>query len=116
MQDAISPREFAHPYAHFPSVILEAETAKEEEKTPKPEDISGIGGGASVDTMSKPPEEQILFVESKYCTICNIEQPLRCKHCRDCESCVTTYDHHCPWLGNCVGEKNRSYYFWYLVF
>ena len=73
MQDAFSPRDFAHPYARFPSIILEAETAKEEEKTPKPEDLSGLGQGASADTLSKPPEEQILFVESKYCTICNIE-------------------------------------------
>ncbi len=29
------------------------------------------------------------------------------KHCHDCGKCVGTYDHHCLWLSNCVGEKNR---------
>lgn len=27
-------------------------------------------------------DEIILFIEYKYCTVCNVEQPLRCKHCR----------------------------------
>lgn len=52
-------------------------------------------------------EGMVLYVEYKYCTICHIEQPLRCKHCKSCDHCVATYDHHCPWIGNCVGERNR---------
>lgn len=36
----------------------------------------------------------MLFVEQKLCTVCNIEQPLRTKHCRSCKKCVGTYDHH----------------------
>jgi palmitoyltransferase len=59
-------------------------------------------------------EEIILFVESKFCTICHIEQPLRCKHCKHCDHCVATFDHHCPWLGNCVGERNRFTFYIYL--
>ena len=27
-------------------------------------------------------EDVVLFIEYKYCTICHIEQPLRCKHCK----------------------------------
>jgi palmitoyltransferase len=27
---------------------------------------------------------------------------------------VSTYDHHCPWLGNCIGERNRKYFYAYL--
>ena len=26
-------------------------------------------------------DEDILFIEQKYCTVCNLEQPLRTKHC-----------------------------------
>lgn len=50
-------------------------------------------------------EPDMLMVEHKFCTQCNIEQPLRTKHCRSCKKCVSTYDHHCPWVGNCIGEK-----------
>ena len=42
--------------------------------------------------------------------------PIRSKHCRMCQKCVSTYDHHCPWLGNCVGERNRKNFYIYLWF
>ena len=61
-------------------------------------------------------DEIVLFVEYKYCTICHIEQPLRCKHCKNCDACVATHDHHCPWIGNCVGERNRFSFFWFIHF
>lgn len=57
-----------------------------------------------VDTKQQEEQETPLFVETKYCTVCNLEQPLRTKHCGTCKRCVTTYDHHCPWIGNCVAE------------
>jgi palmitoyltransferase len=61
-------------------------------------------------------DDVVLFIEYKYCTICHIEQPLRCKHCKTCDHCVATYDHHCPWIGNCVGERNRFRFFCFLFF
>jgi hypothetical protein len=59
-------------------------------------------------------EDVVLFIEYKYCTICHIEQPLRCKHCKNCDHCVATHDHHCPWIGNCVGERNRFWFYWFI--
>lgn len=52
----------------------------------------------------------------RYCNRCMFYQPLRTKHCRDCGRCVRTHDHHCPWIGTCVGEGNRAYFYWFLVF
>ncbi|KAL4471564.1 hypothetical protein ABPG74_008457 [Tetrahymena malaccensis] len=59
-----------------------------------------------------PNEAQ--FVEIRHCLSCHIEQKIRSKHCKICNRCVATYDHHCPWIGNCVGEKNRCNFWWFL--
>ncbi len=53
--------------------------------------------------------------DTLYCGICMINQPYRTKHCHECEKCVATHDHHCPWIANCVGEKNRHYFFTFLL-
>ncbi|VWU52151.1 palmitoyltransferase, putative, partial [Hepatocystis sp. ex Piliocolobus tephrosceles] len=39
---------------------------------------------------------------------------VRSRHCRLCKRCVRTYDHHCPWINNCVAENNRSLFLLYL--
>jgi len=51
----------------------------------------------------------------RYCKVCCMHQPLRTKHCRDCGRCIRTHDHHCPWVGTCIGEGNRCHFFWFLA-
>ncbi|KAG5415121.1 hypothetical protein BRARA_A02092 [Brassica rapa] len=48
------------------------------------------------------------------CGYCHVEQPPRAKHCHDCDRCVLQFDHHCVWLGTCVGQKNHSKFWWYI--
>ncbi|KAL7613967.1 protein S-acyltransferase 10 isoform X1 [Lactuca sativa] len=48
------------------------------------------------------------------CTFCNVVQPPRTKHCHDCEKCVLQFDHHCVWLGTCVGQGNHCRFWWYI--
>ncbi|KAL3376150.1 hypothetical protein AABB24_002874 [Solanum stoloniferum] len=48
------------------------------------------------------------------CTYCNIVQPPRAKHCHDCDKCILQFDHHCVWLGSCVGQGNHCWFWWYL--
>ncbi|KAI4314625.1 hypothetical protein L6164_027513 [Bauhinia variegata] len=48
------------------------------------------------------------------CPYCNVEQPPRAKHCHDCDKCVLQFDHHCVWLGNCIGQNNHCRFWWYL--
>lgn len=45
--------------------------------------------------------------EQEYCEKCHLPKLLRSKHCRVCGKCIRMYDHHCVWLGTCVGEKNQ---------
>ncbi|XP_019230912.1 PREDICTED: protein S-acyltransferase 10-like isoform X2 [Nicotiana attenuata] len=51
-------------------------------------------------------------VRSVTCTYCNIMQPPRAKHCHDCDKCVLQFDHHCVWLGTCVGQGNHCRFWW----
>uniref|UniRef100_A0ACB8F030 Uncharacterized protein n=1 Tax=Sphaerodactylus townsendi TaxID=933632 RepID=A0ACB8F030_9SAUR len=40
---------------------------------------------------------------------------MRAKHCQACQHCVRRYDHHCPWIENCVGERNHPLFVVYLA-
>ncbi|KAF7458809.1 DHHC zinc finger domain-containing protein [Cryptosporidium felis] len=51
-------------------------------------------------------------VRLRFCDYCRMYQPLRTKHCSSCERCIRTHDHHCPWLGVCIGEYNRCKFWW----
>lgn len=55
------------------------------------------------------------FFLPRYCMSCCLEQPVRAKHCNICKKCIHRYDHHCSWLGNCIGERNYFYYYIYLI-
>ncbi|XP_057820918.1 protein S-acyltransferase 10 isoform X1 [Cryptomeria japonica] len=51
---------------------------------------------------------------SSNCAYCHCWQPPRSKHCHDCEKCVLRFDHHCVWLGTCIGQGNHCKFWWYL--
>ncbi|KAM3910685.1 palmitoyltransferase ZDHHC12 isoform 2-T2 [Leptodactylus fuscus] len=54
-------------------------------------------------------------VRMRRCGYCLLK-PMRARHCKSCQHCVRRYDHHCPWIENCVGEKNHRVFILYLTF
>ena len=51
-----------------------------------------------------------------YCKKCKQSKPPRTHHCRHCDRCILRMDHHCPWLGNCIGFENHKYFFLLLIY
>ncbi|XP_060530726.1 palmitoyltransferase Hip14 [Cylas formicarius] len=55
------------------------------------------------------------FEPSNFCSACLVRRPLRSKHCAACNHCVARFDHHCPWVANCIGAKNHKYFIGFLA-
>ena len=71
---------------------------------------SSSGGGAD-DAADAADDVAPL---GQVCGHCDAWQGLRTKHCHDCGRCVRKFDHHCFWVGTCVGEKNHARFVTYL--
>lgn len=46
----------------------------------------------------------------KFCEECQCHRPPRAHHCKKCERCILRRDHHCNWLGVCIGYYNYKYF------
>lgn len=51
----------------------------------------------------------------KICPDCLIFKPQRSRHCSVCNRCVKIFDHHCPFIFNCVGAGNLKFFIPFLV-
>ena len=49
------------------------------------------------------------------CPDCQIIRTQRSRHCSICNQCVERFDHHCPWINNCVGTGNHQVFLCFLI-
>lgn len=64
-----------------------------------------------VSSSIRPPESGR---RRRFCNICNIQQPMGAAHCNFCKVCISGWDHHCPWMSKCIGEKNLQEFYAFL--
>jgi len=52
-----------------------------------------------------------------YCRVCKIVKNPNTQtyHCSTCDLCVEGFDHHCPWVGKCIGKGNLYYFYAYIA-
>ena len=56
-----------------------------------------------------------IFTE-RPCNTCNIIRPPKTSHCVICDNCIMDLDHHCFYISNCIGKRNRKYFVLFLIY
>ena len=52
---------------------------------------------------------------AQLCPDCQTIRTSRSRHCSICNRCVERFDHHCPWVNNCVGIRNHNYFYLFVI-
>lgn len=49
------------------------------------------------------------------CPDCEVIRTEKSRHCSVCNRCIERFDHHCPWINNCVGTNNHGIFVVFLT-
>ena len=63
-------------------------------------------------------EVRLKKIKKQFCKKCASPKPLGFHHCSTCGRCIGPgLDHHCPWVNNCVAQRNlKPFVLFYCVF
>ncbi|GAA5857517.1 hypothetical protein JCM8547_009313 [Rhodosporidiobolus lusitaniae] len=86
----------AQSYLHFPEPDEDYEPAK------------------NLKVERVPHKVPVLSEQYRYDTREGLLRPYRSHRCRHCAKVVLKMDHHCPWVGTCVGARNYKYFYNFL--
>ena len=65
--------------------------------------------------MNGPQFSGAAISSLKFCETCLIFRPNKAAHCNLCNNCVSEFDHHCVWLGTCIGRNNYKLFFAFVI-
>ena len=51
-----------------------------------------------------------------FCPYCLVRKNYKTIHCLVCQKCIDEFDHHCFWIGNCIGKNNYTLFLIFLIF
>ena len=49
-----------------------------------------------------------------HCSVCRSTQNDKAVHCYECDVCIRGYDHHCDFMGKCIGGGNIWLFYIYV--
>ncbi|CEM01020.1 unnamed protein product [Vitrella brassicaformis CCMP3155] len=106
--------------SNTPSTRRSTEAAADERELPDLEQRyreagpSVIGRATGSDTPPSPPRRRHVQAHLM-CEVCGVLVPPEALHCVDCQVCIDKFDHHCPWTSKCIGRKNITDFYVFLV-
>ncbi len=65
--------------------------------------------------LESTDSEDLEDTQSYTCKKCRAIRSQKAFHCYDCGVCIEGYDHHCIWVGKCVGAGNLRLFYCFVA-